>query len=124
MVRLVSTPCSTGAPATTVRMWLPAVLSSSSQVRKSAPFGPNAFRTGGRLLESQVSAFAVAQPAVLLLCELSQLLGMMKTRLGSVWAAMSAARSGYGRSLVWSRFEKLVQGSCFRVYSPLEELPS
>jgi len=93
----------TSGPTSAVRMWLLAELSSSSHVSTSRPFGPSAAITAGRFAASHASPSAMPQPAVLL-CVLWQLFGMMKTRLGSVPPAMSAARSVYGRSFAWVTF--------------------
>src|SRR5260221_11760471 len=115
MIWLERTPCRTGLPTITVRMWLFAELSSSSHVSTSTPFGPSAAMTEGRFAASQASPSARLQPAVVELCVLWQLFGITYTRFGSVPPLMSAARSDHGLSFVWSRFGKSVHGSCLRV---------
>src|SRR5436309_11318012 len=99
----------------TVRMLLPAVRSSSSQVSTMKSLGPSAWRIGGRLAASHASPCAIPQLGSAVLWVLWQLFGTTNARLGSVPAARSAARSPYGRSFEWSTLLKDVQGQCLRV---------
>ena len=79
--------------------------SSSSQVSTTMPLFPTACSIAGTFCASQLSPTTTVQPENVS-CELLQLLGITNARLGSALAAMSAARSVYGRSFVWSRLEK------------------
>ena len=88
-------------------------LSSSSKVTITIPRGPTARSIAGRLSESQASPLETGQ-----LCMLLQLLGTTNASAGSLPAAMSAARSEYGRSFWWFRLPKSAHGSCLRVYMP------